>query len=201
MPSRRVQASTVLLSGVALALSGCSPPSNDSRGQSLHPFEEKTRALTNEERGRAIYVAGLSFGVPAGGKLTYPQGVDSAVMMITGPGFEVNFDDYGSFRGPATIKIAGAPTALTELRAPGCHLRHWEIKLPTSSPYVFLKSPKQSGSFKAPAHANVVSLCTGTTACAQVDAVIRSARFSSRPWPQMPPPDPAWRPSEPVCRV
>lgn len=156
-----------------------------------------------EIRDGAVFTAGLTVKVPRNAKLSYPQGIDSRLMSLEGPGYTLNFDDYGGFNGAGTIQVAGAPAQLEERTGPGCRMRVWRVRLPASTPTVLRCSSPNSASdcVRAPAQATIASFCTSEASCRQVDEVVASLRFEPRPWPTVPLPDPDWRPEEPACRV
>jgi hypothetical protein len=174
-----------------------------SRRQAPAAYRPEKQALptTAADLNRAIYVAGLSVALPPDSRLLYPQGIDSAVMIISGPGYQLSFDDYGAFQGKAVTKLAGAPAGLTEKKGGRCRFRHWEVKLPAVAESMLVCDKDGSHCHGAPAHANISTYCTGVQACAQVDAIVSSARFSKAPWPRMPLPDPHAVPEAPPCGV
>jgi len=166
-----------------------------------YDLENHIPPATADELKRAIYVAGLSMAVPPDGRLLYPQGIDSAAMMISGPGYQLNFDDYGAFQGPATAKLGGAPATLTEKRNGSCRFRHWEVKLPKVAETMRVCDRSGSDCYGPPAHANISTYCMGARACEKVDTIVSSARFAKAPWSRMPLPDPRAIPEAPPCRV
>ena len=154
-----------------------------------------------DQNGRVIFTGGLSLPLPIGASVTYPQGIDSRLMNLSGQGYTLQLDDYGAFMQPATARIAGAPATLEERSRERCKFRVWKVRLPGTSPTTLICSRGDADDCKqAPAQATIASFCTTDAACRQVDALIAGAQFLPKPWPKVPLPDSEARPTEPACR-
>ena len=157
-------------------------------------------ASAEDQAGRAIFAAGFSLPVPLNAKVTYPQGIDSRIMHIEGPGYTLQLDDYGAFSGPATASLAGAPAKIDDQSERGCRSRVWRVQLPGTNSTTMTCSPGDEAYCEpAPAQATIATFCTSDTACRQVNAILAGANFRPKPWPAVPVPDPDLRPKEPAC--
>lgn len=177
------------------------PEKQDYETRTLAPLPPPTVADTDR---RVTYVAGMSLAVRAGARVTYPQGIDSNILHITGEGFEISVDDYGGYSGSGDRTLGGRPAKMTERRGPGCRERTWEVELPTTnSAMMHCPSPNaQRDQCRAePAHATLRSLCATDAACGTVDSIIASARFAPKPWAALVTPDGRWQPPDPVCEI
>jgi len=187
------------LAALALSVVACEdgkPPST-----SIEDPASYRPAHAEDQAGRAIFTAGFSLPVPSGAKVTYPQGIDSRIMQIDGPGYTLTLDDYGAFNEPATTTLAGAPAKVEDQRGRGCRVRVWGVQLPGTSPTKLICSPGDTADCKqVPAQATIATFCTSEAACRQVNAILASALFGPKPWPAVPLPDPDVRPEEPACR-
>lgn len=145
------------------------------------------------------FVSGLSVAVPPTAKVSYPQGVDSRLLEISGPDFSVMFDDYGPFSGSGTMRLAGRPAAETMRTNDDCRNRVVQVEL-REKLMRCMPGDKQCRGPNAKAVMN--SLCKGVAACGTVDTIISSTRLAPGPHAPFPRPDPNWRPPEhPICSV
>jgi hypothetical protein len=155
----------------------------------------------HDQSGRAIFTGELSLPIPGNVSVTYPQGIDSRLMQISGQGYTLQLDDQGAFMQPATAMIAGFAATLDVRSRGGCMLRVWRVQLSRTSPTNLICSRGDQGHCEqAPAQATIASFCTTDAACRQVDALVAGVHFLPKPWPKVPLPDAEERPEEPVCR-
>lgn len=201
---------TAILAGVApIVLTACSASyvQQDAMAvsQPITPTVAPTPGdmQTAASSRRARFVAGLSFALPAGASASYPQGIDSAILRISGDGFDITADDYGSWSGSGTRMVGGRAARMTERQAPSCRERVWEIELPTTNPNLLSCGPsaRPGQCHPSPARVTINSVCTGGTACHAVDAIIDSARFAPGPWEPLPRPDANAAASAPLCQI
>lgn len=186
---------------VALTLSVAACEDGKPRLTSIEDPASYRPLRAEDQAGRAVFSAGLSLPVPPGARVTYPQGIDSRIMHIDGPGYTLQLDDYGAFAGPAATTLAGAPATVEDQRERGCRFRIWRVQLPGTSPTKVICAPGNASNRKqAPAQATIATFCTSKAACRQVNAILAGTQFRPKPWPIVPLPDPSLRPQEPACR-
>jgi hypothetical protein len=173
----------------------------EPRNNSIEDPDSYRTATAEDQRGRAMFAGGLSLPVPANATVTYPQGIDSRLMQLSGRGYTLELDDFGAFVGSANTSLAGAPATIEDRSRPGCNSRVMRVRLPGTTPATLICPPGDHDDCKqAPAQATIVSFCATDAACQQVDAIVAGARFTPKPWPKVPLPDPNQSPKEPACR-
>jgi len=190
----------VPLAALVLLLTACD--SEETRNNSIEDPASYRTATTEDKRGRAIFAGGLSLPVPTNATVTYPQGIDTRLLQLSGRGYTVELDDFGAFNGSANTSLAGAPGTIEDRSRPGCTSRVIRVRLPGTTPAVLICPPgDQADCTQAPAQATIVTVCTTDSACRQVDAIVTGAKFASKPWPRVPLPDPHLSPNKPACRA
>lgn len=146
----------------------------------------------------------MSVAVPSEATVVYPQGIDSNIMFVVGPGYSLDFHDYGAFTYPATTRVAGRLAHSAGREKGACRARSYEIELPAQVSYLLAcdgEGPDRKCT-ALPARAYIGTLCNSTTACAAVDTMISSIRFAPKPYLPYPELDPQWQsPEQPVCSV
>lgn len=198
-----------LVAGIAyLSLTACSPASEHDSHRVKIPAPEPVKPQPPFQRPpgwvRAKFVEGMSVAVPSEATVVYPQGIDSNIMFVAGPGYSLDFHDYGTFTYPATTRVAGRLAHSAGREKGACRARSYEIELPAQVSYLLAcdgGGPDRKCT-ALPARANIGTLCNSATACAAVDTMINSIRFAPKPYSAYPEVDPQWQsPEQPVCNV
>jgi hypothetical protein len=129
-PAVRLLSSGLRLAFLVLTLDACAPPSATDRrdsGERLQPF---VRGRVPPDWVAVAYVDGIAVRVPTAARVQRPQGIDSDLLIISGRGYRINFDDFGSFAEPADGLLDGHRAQLRERSAGQCIERSLAIELP-----------------------------------------------------------------------
>lgn len=145
------------------------------------------------------YSGGMILVVPPQTRVFRPQGIDSNPMVMSGPGFTINLDDYGMFGGGASATLAGRPAFLERSEAPGCSQRHLIVQAGGSNNHLCDAAGQDCRPL--PGSVRLSGRCVPGEGCATLDRVFASIRFVPRPWPALRPIDQQWQPEPPVCRM
>ncbi len=169
-----------------------------------HAHESGEVSSSPSDHPRLTYSAGMSLTAPHDALVARPQGIDSTILHISGRGYEIVLDDYGSYSGGGDRTLGSRSAKMTERRSADCRERLWEVELPTTNPAMRIcpsADARPDDCREAKAHANLRVVCTDPTACRTADDIVASVRFSPPPWPRLPMPDPNWRPPPPTCEM
>lgn len=194
----------IIIASSAL-LAGCSPLAQFETGSDRGSIAAGIPIAPTSTPGpgwqRVSFVSGLSVAVPPTAEVAYPQGMDSSLLDITGPGFSVILDDYGPFNGGGTMRLAGRPATEMVRTKDDCRHRVVQVELPEQWPLMSCM-PEDKQCRVPNGEAVMHSVCKGAAACGTVDTIISSTQLASEPYSPFPSPDPNWRPPEqPVCSV
>ena len=186
---------------VGLALSGCLPAGDKKSASDPEPLYSQP-LMTPRGWKRLPYVAGMSVAVPPTATVARPQGIDSTILRIDGPGYSMDFDDYGAFAGSANRRIGGR-LASVETKATGtCRSSVTNIQLPVRVPYLQMCPSARSSEADcaSPAgQARISARCVTDAACGTVANIIDTIGFAPPSNQPLPMPDPHWHPPAEIC--
>jgi hypothetical protein len=140
---------------------------------------------------------GMILVVPPGTEVVRLQGIDSNPVVMSGPGFTINLDEYGIFGGGATAQLAGRPAFEERRQAPRCVQRILTVQAGSSNNH--LCDAAGQNCRPLPGSIRISGRCLPGEGCATLDRVVSSVRFVPPPGPELPPITQQWQPRAPVC--
>lgn len=173
--------------GLMAALASCNSREAPVQQRPAQQLQQISSSVPSDWRVVA-YAGGLNLRVPAEARVSRPQGIDSSILTVSGDGYRLSLDDYGTFGGQPNATLGGRP-AIVSARGEGvCRERSVAVELPVQgNGFACDRSGKNCKPMAGVA--KLFGRCVQGSGCATLAKIMGSVFFTAPKQQVVPPPD------------